>query len=259
MEEPNREEATSAEFPRELEVDEPVRQLEGIPEELASAENPQDLERDEPARQLDEIREILLGCKAPENETHFSEIEADVKERVEDAQREMANEMLALEGRLREELKAPSPELLPTSDDGVAANAGDFGESIAALDERLGELLELATTSHEELRGESKKQTEALRVHIRDTKDTLESVRSLIRHLAITILSMFACDTEGDPLRGKPSVPDDAACGEGGGGSEGPPPEEAPPGGRSTDTGGEEGSVSMNPHIPSSTVPGDGS
>ncbi len=231
MEEPNREQPIAA----ELLPDPASHDQAGAPEEAPEEETAKELPRnpasdeEEKVRELDEVRRILVGRQAPENEK-APQLEADLRKRIEGARHEIVDEIRALESRLRGEVGMSTVELCPTNDHPTQAHVRERDESIAALDDRVDTILELATNSHREIK-ELQNQSEALRTHIRGTESTLEELLSLVRQIALDY------EAKGAPTRQESLVPDKAARGQAAESPEGTLPEEVPPGKEPTHTG----------------------
>ncbi len=231
MEEPNREQPIAEGLlPDAVSHDHAGAPEEAPEEEIAKVlpRGPASDEKEE-VQELDEIRRILIGRQAPENERP-PQLEADLRKRIEGARHEIVDEIRALEHRLRGEVGVSTVELCPTNDHPTQAQVRERDESIAALDDRVDTILELATNSHREIK-ELQNQTEALRTHIRSTGNTLEELVLLVRQIALDH------EAKGDPTRQESLVPEKAARGQAAESPEGTLPEAVPPGKEPTHTG----------------------
>lgn len=124
-------------------------------------------------RELDEIREILLGREPLESGL------SGLEERIDGVRREVLEQILAVEGRLREDLDACVSEGL--------AKVRDPRDLGTALDE----ILNLVAVSQET-------QRKALESHTRETKAALDDLLSLVRELARTMVIMIGGEGGGE-------------------------------------------------------------
>ena len=178
--------------------DERAADEERIQEEETSAGDG-DPATDEPAGGLGEIRSIFLGHA----ESDLSAAAAGMDSRLESTRREIVDEVLAVEGRLREEIKSSFAEFLSEVEHRALLTSESSGDS----DARIDELLNLVSLTHGRLREELEK-------HSRDTKSALDDVLSLVRELARTIAIMIGGDDEEPRIVERTAVSDEAALSE---------------------------------------------